>query len=386
MRNKTAKSVRSGILALAAALFFALTLLQHNVQAADQEPVQYQKVDAAVFSELIANREAPACGEELLAAEPCGYLFGGWFRYTEDGAVGAPITEAAEADGASFVYAKFVPARLTGVACQVGVDAETAGTTDLRVVSAVDSMDYSAVGFNVYGRQTGADGTIDWTMYEYDPDPEKTNKAQSKRVYSSLQTYRYNEDGTTIVKGECKTPEDIFGADAAGFKFTTMDLSGIPQSYYGAAIVIQPYWITLDGTYVAGNLEFNRVNDSPNITATDNIVNVSVNLQDASHIAAGMLSVTYPEGFTLVEAECGRVFGEMAFTVDSANRTVLCIGNVEELANSEAPEDVFVNLRFQKTDALLPTGSSEWKVRIPEHGFCSIDEVYTDVTAWNVIC
>ena len=367
------------VMALLANFFCLITL---PVAADTAETVQYQKVDSRQFLQMFTEKQVPQCDQQLLEAEPSGYLFGGWYGCQENDTVGAPVIDIKNTEAMEYVYAKFVPARLTGVACQVSVDAEKNATGDLRIVSAVDSTNYLAVGFNVYGRQYTQDGTIDWTMYEY--DPAGINKAQSTCVYSSLQTYCYDSDGVTVIPGAEKTPADIFGEDASGYKFTTMNLSVIPQSYYDTVIVVQPYWITLDGTYVPGNAEYNRVNDSPNITATDDIVNITVNLQDAADIAAGMLSVTYPQGYTFVNAEHGKVFEQMNFQNNAAGRTVSCIGNVTTNANSENPEEVFVNIRFKKT-AAVNAGSVVFTVKIPANAFCSIDEAYPTVTAWDIV-
>lgn len=381
MKNEVMKRLVVGILTFSVAVS-GIVLVPAEAKADGSDVVQYQKVDATDFADKIANHEAPACDMEQLPADASGYLFGGWFKYIDEDTVGEAIKTATAVGDDEDVYAKFVPARLTGVSCQIGVNAESAGTTNLRVVSTVDSTDYKAVGFNVYGRETDENGTYDWTMYEYKED--NTNKAQSTKVYSGLQTYKYDAGEEAIVPDVVKKPEDIFGTDAAGFKFTTMSLSEIAKDYYGTTIVIKPYWITLDGTYVEGTGEFNRVNDSPNITTEPNIVNISVNLKEASEIAAGMLSVTYPEGFEYVEAECGRVFGEMQFAPDKDNKKITCVGNVTKIGNSENPEDVYVNLRFKTTGDSLEAGSSEFVVAVPTNGFCNITETIVDVAAWNV--
>ena len=107
-------------------------------------------------------------------------------------------------------------------------------------------------------------------------------------------------------------------------------------------------------------------------------------MKDVSDIAAGMLSITYPDGFDYVEAECGRVFDEMTFAHDGDSKKVTCVGNVTKINNSERPEDVYVNLRFKKIDDSLAVGSSEFAVTVPEKSFCNIEESFVDVTAWNV--
>lgn len=383
MKNKVMKRCLSVILSLAV-ISSGIVLMPTNAKAVSKGVVQYQKMSVADFEQKIAANEAPACDMQQLPGEASGYLFGGWFKYTDDNTVGGAIKTASDASGAEYVYAKFVPARLTGISCQIGVDAENKQSTDLRVVSTVDSKDYRAVGFNVYGRQVSANGVLDWPMYQYSSNSENPNAAQSTKVYSGLQTYKLAADNTTVEKnGEPKTAADIFGADAEGFYFTTMSLSSIGKDFYDITIVIKPYWITLDGTYVEGSGEFNRVNDSPNITSKPNIVNISVNLKEASTIAAGMLSVTYPAGYTYVEAECGRVFDEMKF-VPNGN-TIHCVGNVADIdENAKKPNDVYVNLRFEKTDNSLVVGNSEFAVTVPKDSFCDVNEDFVDVTAWNV--
>lgn len=380
MKGKTVKQFIAGLLSLALVIVGCVTI-PTDAKAAGTSAVEYQKVEAATFKTCIDSHTAPACDMTQLTPDASGYLFGGWFKYVDDSTWGEVIKTSSDIGSDAYVYAKFVPARLAGISCQVGVDAEEKQITTLRAVSVVDSTDYKAVGFNVYGRQTISDKTYDWPMYEYNTD----STAQSTKVYSKLQTYKYNDGKTEVIKDNVKQPEDIFGQDAEGFKFTVMNLSQIEESYWGITIVIRPYWITMDGTYVEGTAEFNRVNDSPNITSTDNIVNISVNLRDVSEIAAGIMSITYPEQFTFVEAECGRVFGEMEFNPDITNRVVKCVGNVTELANVEKPEDVYVNLRF-KVNGTVAVGQSEFAATIPENGFCNIDEsTNVKVSAWNVV-
>ena len=142
-------------------------------------------------------------------------------------------------------------------------------------------------------------------------------------------------------------------------------------------MAVKPYWVTLDGTYVEGMGEFNRVNDYEN-----GIVNVSVNLKNATDIAVGLINVTCPEGFTLVEGECGRVFDEMECSQKGA--LIRCVGNVKNAANSEKQNDVYVNLRLKAEDTVA-LGANKFTVSIPDNGFCSIyEEVQENVDAWNV--
>ena len=211
----------------------------------------------------------------------------------------------------------------------------------------------------------------EWLMYRYGSD----RQAQSTKVYSGLRVYSSETDYTV------KSPADIFGTDAEGFKFTTMLLRKIPSTDYDTIISIRPYWITMDGTYVEGMGEFDRVNDN-----ADKIVNISVNLKQASAIAAGLLQVKYDtSNFTYQNADYGRVFEEMEIAEPEAG-TIKCVGNVSNTtSNSANPNDVYVNLRFKKTESnTLAAGEAVFAVTIPENNFCNINEEYVNVTTSDV--
>lgn len=369
VKKKVIKSIFAGMLTLVIAIT-GFTYVPKEVRATDTAgAVKFQEVDYSTFETCIKARKVP---QYTLEDKNTGYLFGGW--YTESG---EPIeTMDAVAKGEA-VAAKFVPAHLAGVACQVRADIGSAETTNLRAVSTVDSTNYQAVGFNVYGREKNVDGTYtEWQMYGHGTG----RAAETTNIYSGL--YVYEADVVTIK--ETVYPEDIFGADAAGFKFTTVSLTGIPKAAYDTIVAIKPYWITLDGTYVEGMGEFNRVNDSPDVKETPNIVNVSVNIKDAANIAAGMLNIGYDTAnFEFVEAECGRIFEEMYFV--SEDGVVKCVGNVKEIENAKEANDVYVNLRFQKKDGnSLQPGTAMFTITIPNKGFCDIDEQDANVSAWNV--
>lgn len=371
MKKPYTCKIGTGILAFVMSLAL-LTAVPQKIQAAGTG-TQYQAVAESEFAACF-GKTAPVC---TLSDESCGYLFAGWYN---DGDASSPIRVAADVQDATKITAKFVPARLTGIACQNKVDAaeSSATKTNMRIVSTVDSTNYQAVGFNVYGRSQKTDGTWqEWKMYEYAASGDK-NKAESSKVYSGLKTYHL-ENGTAVADDTITKPEDVFGSDAAGFLFTTISLSSIPKANYSTTIAVKPYWITLDGTYVEGIGEFDRVQDG-----IDGIVNVSVNLKNTSDIAAGLLSVEIPDGFTFVSAECGRVFDEM--TAEQDGNRIKCVGNVADVGNTKKPNEVFVNLKLKKTgEAAIAAGTTRFKVSIPSDGFCDISEqLTTTVCAWDV--
>ena len=382
MKIRIEKRILAGLLAFTT-IAFAVMYMPKTVRAEDitDSVVKYQEVSNATFLQHIGST-APAC--TLGDADNTGYLFAGWYEKNSDGTVGEPIATKDGVTGS--VYAKFVPSYLTGVACQVDINANST-MRNLRVVSLVDSEDYAAVGFNVYGRydkDNNGTNECEWEMYSYSEDG--SNEAESKSVYRGL--YEYSADGTSKT---LKTPQDVFGADAEGFYFTTVSITGIGEKtsattgvtidFRDATMAVQPYWITLDGTYVEGMGEFNRVNDYE-----AGIVNVSVNLKEATAIAAGMLSVECPSGYTYVEAECGRVFEEMSFKQEG--NIIECVGNMAIGAateNTTNPNEVFVNFRLTKIDSTLAAGESEFVVTVLDNGFCNYKEVFdTSVKAWNI--
>lgn len=373
MKSKMLKRMLVGVIVLAVA-GVGFIGVPRKAEAENVEVVKSQKVGNADFVSHIDEKRAPKC--TLADEKNVGYLFAGWYK---DEALKEPIETK---DGITAdVYAKFIPSYLTGIACQV--DTGEGETRNLRVVSLVHSENYSAVGFNVYGRyDEDGDGTNEkeWLMYSHESD----KKAETTKLFRSL----YAEDEKTNNKIK-RMPEDVFGTDAEGFYFTTVSITGIgvkhnPNTnkdvdFRDATMAIKPYWITLDGTYVEGMGEFNRVNDYK-----DKIVNVSVNIKNATDIAAGLVNVTCPEGFTLVEGECGRVFEEMECA--QKGTVIRCVGNVEDVANSAIPNDVYMNLRLKVDSGTNVTlGTNDFSVDIPDDGFYSInEEVQTNVEAWNI--
>lgn len=372
MRSKLGKRILAGVVTLAVAVA-GFIAIPNGAKAEETSPVKYQKVGFEDFKDKVGKTAPTYVPED--ATDNTGYLFAGWYEIGDNDAVGNVITSAEGIDEEQ-VYAKFVPSYLTGIACQVDLNAD-ATKRNMRVVSLVHSQDYIAAGFNVYGRyDEDGDGTneSEWVMYQYSEDPENPNKAQGKTVYQGL--YQYTEESGK----QLKYPADVFGADATkDFYFTTVSITGIPEDYHDATMAVQPYWITKDGTYVEGMGEFNRINDYKN-----KIVNISVNLKEAGAIAAGMLDIVVPSefSFTSVEVEKGRVFEEMSSSQNG--NTIKCVGNVKELVDNTDANEVYVNLRFSVSDlSTLTKGATEFAVKTK--GFCNVEEVYdANVKAWDI--
>lgn len=369
MKMNVLKKVLAGMMIFAVGLSTVYVMPQEAKAETNLASVIYEDVDVDTCKGTI-GKKAPTCTKE-------GYLFAGW--YSDEG--NTPIKAKDDIAGET-VKAKFVAAYLTGVCIQIKANTKESdcgnqdANTTMRIVSAVDSTNYKAVGFNVSGRVAKDDAIKNWDMFKYATDG--SNKAESKHVYSKLKVYESENDEIGTEKG----PEDFFGAGAEGFLFTAMNLSEIPGTYYAATMVIRPYWITLDGTYVEGTCEFDRVED-----AYKGIANISVNLKSTDGIAAGMLQVEVPEGFSYVEPtapeqEHGCIFKEM--TVAQSGNVVKCVGNVDGTLDVSDVNDVFVNLKFKK-NSTAGVGESTFKVTVPNNGFCNMSESFvTTVKAGDV--
>lgn len=168
---------------------------------------------------------------------PTGYVFSGWYtdeNYTE-------YLEPTVTSGSA--YAKFVEEDVLSAKPQIKVTKNTDGTvsiptdsTDLRVVTTVDSLEYRRISFFIAKEQNGVYGNeINAANSEEDP----------RLVYEKL--YAVGDDSETIeyVPTAFSWMSDYFKA------FT---LTGIPSSDYDTMIQVTPYWITMDGTLVRGKV------------------------------------------------------------------------------------------------------------------------------------
>lgn len=337
------------MLALALA-FSAFAISPLTVNATEGDIKVYDSYSYDDFAALIGGQTAPV---------KTGYLFAGWYKDASDTDAIRTSSDVTEGTG---VYAKFIRADMSRICVQLTLGGSADKT--MRLVSIVDSVRYQSIGFKIYRRSciNGEERLL------IDKSIEK--------VYSKLR--KYNDDGSEY---EDKTPAEVFGSDAEGYKFTTFKVSGIKEAHYQSLVIAKPYWVTLDGTKVDGLGEFNSVDSYIN-----EIVNISINTKQAADIAAGMLTVNYDSTkFEYVGADYGRVFGEMSFS-DGGNGTVKCVGVVSDAStNSANPNDVFVNLKFRIKDGVtLTQGDSAFTSTIAPNDFCDINEVFKDSSSISV--
>ena len=160
-------------------------------------------------------------GTAKTAPEKSGYVFAGW--YEKNGSAYQPLNEK-ETDEKSTAYAKYVDENVLQVKGQLKADTtEVSTSTDLRMVTTVDSLNYGYVGFNV---------TI----------KGKTVECHTDTVYRTINAYVDNQ-------GVVYNPDTF--SKASGY-FMTHRITGIPNREFATTITIEPVWKTLDGTVVKG--------------------------------------------------------------------------------------------------------------------------------------
>jgi uncharacterized repeat protein (TIGR02543 family) len=149
-----------------------------------------------------------------------GYLFAGWF--TDDACTKA-LARDAVVDNTTTYYAKFVDKNAMTLKRQITENTTLSSqTTNLRLVTTLDSLDYSGYGFLVTIGGTPKDLGLYTTGY--------------RSLNASKVTYQPN-----IIS-------------AASQYFATVTIKGFSATAISknVSITVRPYWVTLDGTKVLG--------------------------------------------------------------------------------------------------------------------------------------
>lgn len=183
------------------------------------------------------------------STEQPDWLFAGWFL--DDTCKQAVKQKIADVET---YYAKFVPAEVLGVKLQVRHDAAYSDTTNMRIVSSVDSLDYASVGFEVYFNSKIGTETASAII-----DGSKVYERITTGSQSGI-TYNYS-------------PQII---DADSKYFVTATLINIKKTSYEKPFHIVPYWTTYDGVKVYGPSRYVTIQDD----AFDNsVANFPVKIQ-----------------------------------------------------------------------------------------------------------
>ncbi|MBR4767353.1 MAG: hypothetical protein IK088_00060, partial [Lachnospiraceae bacterium] len=166
---------------------------------------------------------------------------------------------------------------------------------DIRLLSTVDTLNYSQVGFRIAYDQNG-NGTFEST----EVTSWNTNSV-TQEISANNSTFIYRYDPKVIDTDSCY--------------FITAILSGIPAANWDKAFLIEPFWITMDGTTVYGQSRWFTVND---IQAGATNLNISAKM-DAS--AFDTATVSGIEGATVRNSYYDGKYGHFNLTV--ADRTAL---------------------------------------------------------------
>lgn len=278
------------------------------------------------------------------------WLFAGWYM---DKSCTNMITTKPVSGKA---WAKFVPADVLSVKTQVSASttAQTSENPDavssIRVVSTVDTLNYSKVGFVI---------EIGKSKYTY----------ETTTVYSRIKAQDVNLKYEYI-------PSQF---NAMSQYFITATITDIPTAAFGVGIRVTPYWLTMDGTMVYGVGRYARVEDGYR-----NIVNVPVRLCSDKAVSAGMLWIDHNEDiFTYMGYDSGVLFGEMAVkeAVADGNKVIRTIGNSTTITDAKGDvtaDGMYVNLRFQIKD--FPSlEEGVYLFSISEETFCNSQETFVDL-------
>ena len=368
---KKMKQLIASILVIAMALSCAMIFPENTTAANTTEIPESVDYDASYSISAYWNeRKAPT---------KAGYVFGGWYTETtvNDGKKYTALKEAdlvkvEDLDALENVCAKFVPAYVLSVRAQMQAATENEETrgesTDLRVLSAVDSTSYQNVGFDVlFNKRTPFASS----------EEEKTVKTS---VYKNIR----NTDGEI-------NATEVFGSPAT--HFSVLKIEEIKSKNYEKVIYVTPYWTTMDGTRVEGISKYVRIMDG---YTSNQYISVPINLLTGDAVAAGKIQMQYDyQTLNYVGYDTGVLLPKMEINVDSANGIIHIVGNTEpsednQFNNVDPESDIYGNVWFQRKTAQemedagvqLP---ARWDFLMQEESFCDWSENMIDnVEAWHV--
>jgi len=270
---------------------------------------------------ILDQKELPTCSDTTKE-----WLFAGWFKdeACENAYVGihSKVTEA---------YAKFVPADVLSVRLQLseGTDAETSPTTNMRLVSSVDSLNYSKVGFEIYFN--GA---------------KKPVTVQSSTVYERIVASA--ESGV-----EYNYSPKVLSAESE--YFVTATLINISNANFEKNFYIRPYWKTVDGTTVYGVNRYVNVENGLSVTNVNVPVKVDKALNSPTVTVAGTTynaEVAYYDG----------TYAHLNITVPNRDGVLKSISEVSASEGTVVGDTIYRNLHTTHAsgDFSNPTADKTW--------------------------
>lgn len=220
--------------------FLESNQFKFELAVVDDEAIS--RISASEVQTMMDAKEAPTGMD--------GTIFAGWYKdaeFTQKISTTADIPK----DGA---FAKFVDEDVMSVKLQ---SQKINGATNLRIVTSVDTLDYENVGFDIVV------GNNEKTFnHETTGVSERINATEASGV-------RYDYSPKII--------------DVDSQYFTTLTITGIPDSDLDKTFNIKPYWTTFDGTKVYGISRCVSINTG---NASD-CINVAVKLSDTTTLTEG---------------------------------------------------------------------------------------------------
>ena len=380
------KKVIAGLLATAMVLT-GLYIAPKQVEAKVSTNIIYQEVSDIVAARTMIGVSAPVFegvdspkdenyGDVTPVDATAEYLFGGW--YVNDGTTFEWVPVESVEDISWFVDAnsdgyddntdsslciKWVPASILNVKAQNTANtAAESSSTNTRVISAVDSLDYAEVGFEILLNNKTSLGELKTTKVY-----EKLN-ANEKDYYPS------------DIFGGLDVDRDKDASQQYGY-FIVWRLTGIEKVNFGKIINVRPYWVTADGVKVEGLAKYVHVEDEYKGYIS---VPVNLNVLSKDQVAAGVFEISCPDGLKLVQdkVEVGRVFEEMEFA--DKGSSIKFAANVEDINNNAYANDIFVNLRFELDGAFKGHKGYDFEIKgTPD--FCDNEEKKVEIDIWDVL-
>lgn len=300
--------------------------------------------------------------ENPVAPVKDGYVFSGWYAPGENNTYTPIKQEDIEEKGVDTyltAVAKFVPSYVLSVKMQINSTTQTGnGTlpftretdsvkyTNMRLLSAVDSVRYQNVGFDIVLDKTGKELDLNYTQV-------------------------YRELGADTGAGKTKlVASELFGSPAT--HFIAAELSNIVEKNLTKIIYVTPYWTTIDGTKVEGASKYIRVMDGYD---NHRFISIPVNVLTNVDAAAGMVEMRYDSTKVTVQGwEPGVLYTEMKANTATAG-TINFVGNGADVDGTYMTgEDIYANVWFQVTGSeTIPTNSLEFTME--KESFCNWNEV-----------
>lgn len=307
--KRTIMTICATILVFVAACFAATKDSVVRASADTGETVEgfyYVGYEKDSVTDILGNQD----NIPVATGEYANWLFAGWYT---DNTCTTPVktTDEIPATGA---YAKFVNPDVLSLKLQVGTDAATSTSTNMRLVSSVDSLNYRKVGFKV---SYNGNAPID--------------------IYTSTVYKRIVANTTSGV--DYKYSPKVVGTESD--YFVTATLLNVNSNNYNKSFYIEPYWVTFDGVTVYGVSKNATVDDG--ITATTINTTVAANLPEGSTYA-----VTYGTNGTATATvvSCDGTYANINISLSSGSKTALNSVTTFTIENGDSDIEVLYRNLF----------------------------------------